>query len=121
MCMYILLLQENGHNRVYTPDVLCIISSLQENGHIKCHQYYPADDKPLDAPNFVQFDQVMINNNLFTDHLSYSQYRISSLFVNAGVVTTRGLMVKHIPSSKVSNNILYYYCVSYTAITRNAK
>lgn len=33
---------------------------VQENGHIKCHQYYPPDDKPPDAPNFVQFDQVMI-------------------------------------------------------------
>lgn len=42
---------------------------------------------------------------MFSNHLSHSQYRISSQFVNTGVVTTRGLMVKHIPSSKVSNNI----------------
>lgn len=34
------------------------ISLMQENGHIKCHQYYPADDRPSDSPNFVQFDQV---------------------------------------------------------------
>ena len=38
---------------------LAIISYIsQENDHVKCHQYYPADDRSPDGPNFIQFDQV---------------------------------------------------------------
>ena len=39
---------------------------------------------------------------LFISYQCCLQYRISSQFVNPGGVTTRGLMVMHIPSGKVS-------------------
>ncbi|XP_065884494.1 tyrosine-protein phosphatase non-receptor type 21-like [Dysidea avara] len=73
--------------------VVVMTSNIMENGHAKCHQYFPADDRPSDGPNHVQFDQ----------------YRVTSQFVVSGCVTTRGLVVKHIPSSKEREVIQLHY------------
>ena len=55
---------------------MIIIFLPQENDHIKCHQYYPPDDRPVDAPNFIQFDQVTHTECMNRTLVIYATYSI---------------------------------------------